>query len=354
LGSGPQGHARPSMFFLTTQAAAELSDLRNGRRTMKAIRVRQFGGPEVLQLEDLPNLRPQRGEVVIRVRAAGVNPVDTYMRSGNYGANNPKLPYTPGSDAAGIVEAIGADVEGISTGDRVFTTDTTSGAYSELVVCKREQVIGLPEQVSFSQGAGVYVPYATAYRGLVQLAQAKPGETLLVHGASGGVGIAALQFARAMGMVVIGTAGSDKGLTLVEREGAHFAINHRVPNYQQHILDLTKGRGVDVILEMLANVNLGNDLRMLAQRGRVVVIGSRGDVQITPRDIMAREATVLGVFHRRAPQPELEAIRAALHAGLSNSTLSPRIAVELPLSAAPEAHQRVMQPGASGKIVLIP
>ena len=321
---------------------------------MKAIRVRQFGGPEVLKLEDVDDPVPQRGEVVVQVRAAGVNPYDTYMRSGNYGANNPSLPYTPGSDAAGVVQSIGSDVQGLSVGDRVFTAGTTSGAYAELALCKREQLHPLPEPVSFSQGAGIYVPYATAYRSLFQLARAKPGEFVLIHGASGGVGLASVQFARAAGLTVIGTAGSDAGLKLVESEGAHFVINHRQTNYQQEILDKTGGRGADVILEMLANVNLGHDLKMLAHRGRIVVIGSRGDAQITPRDIMAREASVMGVFLWRVPPTDAVEIHAALQAGLRNGTLRPRIGLELPLASAAEAHRRIMEPGALGKTILIP
>jgi NADPH2:quinone reductase len=321
---------------------------------VKAIRVHQFGGPEVLKLESLQDPMPRPAEVVVRVRAAGVNPFDTYMRAGTYGANNPSLPYTPGADAAGVIESVGPGVEDFKPGDRVFVAGTLSGAYAELALCGVEQLHRLPERVSFAQGAGIYIPYATAYRALIQLAHAKPGETVLVHGGSGGVGMAAIQFARAAGIAVIATAGSDEGLRMIEREGVQVAVNHRSPDYRQKIVDATKGRGADVILEMLANVNLGHDLKLLAQRGRVVVIGSRGDVQITPRDIMAREATVTGVFLWGLPAPDSAQIRAALQAGLSNGTLLPRIGLELPLASAAEAHRRILEPGAVGKIVLVP
>jgi NADPH2:quinone reductase len=150
--------------------------------------------------------------------------------------------------------------------------------------------------VTFSQGAGVHVPYATAYRALFQLARTKPGETVLVHGASGGVGVAAIQLATAAGIKIIGSAGSIEGLKLIKTEGAQHAVNHSSPDYQKHILDLTNGRGVDVVVEMLANVNLGHDLKMLAPHGRVVVVGSRGSVEINPRDLMTREAAVLGLI----------------------------------------------------------
>jgi len=321
---------------------------------MKAICVREFGSPEVLKLEDVPDPRPpQSGEVLIRVNAAGVNPYDTYMRSGAYGSGNPALPFIPGSDAAGVVESVGADVD-LTVGERVYTTGTISGAYAELALCKRSQVHPLPARVSYAQGAGVYVPYATAYRALFQLARARPGETLLVHGASGGVGLAAVQFARAAGMRVIGTAGSDEGLQLVKNEGAQHAVNHRSADYRKQIVELTNGSGVDVILEMLANVNLAHDLKMLAYRGRIVVVGCRGSVEINPRDIMTREATVFGVFLWRVPEAEASQIHAALQTGLGNGTLRPVVALELHLALAPEAHRQVMESGARGKIVLIP
>jgi NADPH2:quinone reductase len=191
------------------------------------------------------------------------------------------LPYTPGSDAAGVVESAGAGVD-LKAGDRVYTTGTISGAYAELALCKSSQVQLLPTRVNFPQGAGVYFPYATAYRALFQLARAKPGETVLVHGASGGVGVAAIQFAVAAGIKIIGSAGSNEGLKLIKTEGAQHTVNHNSSDYQKQILDLTNGRGVDVIVEMLANVNLGHDFKMLAPRGRVVVVGSRGSVEINP------------------------------------------------------------------------
>lgn len=321
---------------------------------MKAINVSHFGGPEVLALQDVPDPRPPAaGEVLIRVKAAGVNPYDTYMRAGTYGARNPTLPFIPGSDAAGVVESVGQEVD-FKPGDRVYTTGTLTGAYAELTLCDRTQVHALPPRVSYAQGASVYVPYATAYRALFQLARARPGETVLIHGASGGVGLAAIQFAGAAGLRVIGTAGSEEGLQTIQREGAHLAVNHRAADYQQRILDLTKGSGVEVLLEMLANVNLGHDLKLVAKRGRIVVIGSRGNVEINPREIMLREASILGVYLWGVPADEAVEIHAAIQAGLHSQTLRPVIGAEIPLASAPDAHRRVLEPGARGKIVLIP
>src|SRR6266478_1205792 len=243
---------------------------------MKAVVVHQFGGPEVLKLEEVPTPKPDAGQVLVRIRAAGVNPYDTYMRAGTY-AIKPPLPYTPGSDAAGTIEAIGSGVKKVKPGDRVYTAQTVTGAYAEYAVALEDQVHRLPQNVSFEQGAGVWVPYGAAYHALHHFAKARAGETVLVHGASGGVGTASLQIARAIGLTVFGTAGTDKGLELVTGEGAHQAFNHGKDGSHDEIMKATGGRGVDVILEMLANVNLGGDLKMLALRGRVVVIGSRGD-----------------------------------------------------------------------------
>ena len=181
---------------------------------MKAIMVREYGDPEVMKIDETPNPIPGVGQVVVRILGAGVNPADTYSRSGNY-ANKPPLPFTPGTDGAGLIDSVGPGVTLVKPGDRVYLARSLSGTYAEYALALESQVHPLPERISFSQGAGVYVPYATAYRALTQLARARAGETILVHGASGGVGIAALQFANAAGLRVIGTAGSAKGRELV-------------------------------------------------------------------------------------------------------------------------------------------
>lgn len=320
---------------------------------MKAIRVDEFGGPEVMRLVDAPDPQPEAGQVLVRVHAAGVNPVDAYIRAGAY-ARLPPLPYTPGMDGAGVVEAIGEGVARVAPGDRVYLGGTISGAYAELALCDESQAHVLPQNVSFAQGAAVNVPYATAYRALFQRAHALPGEMVLIHGASGGVGVAATQLARAAGMKVIGTGGTEQGRKLVLEQGAHHALDHRTPDYLEQLLDLTGGRGVDVVLEMLANVNLDKDLNVLARNGRVVVIGNRGTVEINPRAAMSRDASIHGMSLLNAPASEFPVIHAALGAGLENGTLRPVVGQEMPLADAPRAHKAVMEPGAYGKIVLIP
>ena len=320
---------------------------------MKAILVRQFGGPEVLKLEEVPTPKPAAGQVLVRIHAAGVNPYDTYMRTGTY-AQKPALPYTPGSDGAGVIESVGEGVKKAKAGDRVYTAKTVTGAYAEYALALEEQVHALPAKISFSQGAGVWVPYGTAYHGLFHSAQARAAETVLVHGASGGVGSAAVQMARGMGLTVFGTAGTQKGLDLVRREGAHQVFAHSKAGYLEEIMKATGGRGVDIILEMLANVNLANDLKLLAVNGRVIVIGNRGEITINPRDLMARRASARG-FTLWAITPSEEAdIHAGLIAGLENGTLRPVVGKELPLAEAARAHKEILEPGAAGKMVLIP
>jgi NADPH2:quinone reductase len=320
---------------------------------MKAIVVREFGDPEVMKLEDTPTPSAGAGQVLVRIRAAGVNPADTYSRSGA-GLTKPLLPYTPGTDGAGTVEAVGPGVTHVKPGERVYTARSLSGTYAEYALAAAAQVYPLPERISFSQGSGLYVPYATAWRALTHFARARAGETLLVHGASGGVGTAAIQTARAMGMTIIGTAGTERGRELALREGAHHVLDHRAKGYQEEIMRLTGGRGLDVILEMLANVNLGADLKLLSPHGRVVVIGSRGEVTINPRDLMGKDAAIYGMLIWNISDEDAISTHAALAAGLENGTLRPVVGLELGLAEAPEAHRKVMEPGAFGKIVLLP
>jgi NADPH:quinone reductase len=318
---------------------------------MKAIRVHKFGGPEVLKFEEVAKPKLSVGEVLVRIHAAGVNPYDTYMRAGTY-AIKPPLPYTPGSDGAGVVEAVGEGVKKVKPGDRVYTAQTITGAYAEYTLAREEQVHLLPEKIDFKQGAGIWVPYGTAYHALYHSAKAHASETVLVHGASGGVGIAALQLARAMGLKVLGTAGTPKGLELAKREGAHHVFDHRKPDYKEEILQATGNRGLDVILEMLANVNLSHDTKLLANNGRVIVIGSRGEVTINPRELMARRASIRALVLPAITPVEEADVHAGLYAGLENGSLRPVVGKEMPLADAARAHKEILEPGAAGKIVL--
>jgi len=320
---------------------------------MKAIRVSEYGGPSVLKLEEVPAPQPGPAQVLVRNHAVGVNPVDTYLRS-NTDNRGPKLPYTPGSDAAGVVEAVGDGVTCVRKGDRVYVGGTVSGAYAELALCGEAQVHALAANASFAQGAAMNVPYATAFHALFHRAHGEAGESVLVHGASGGVGIAAVQLARARGLTVIGTAGTEKGRKMVAEHGAHHVLDHTAPGYLDEVVKLTGGQGVDVILEMLANVNLQKDFGALAMRGRIAVIGNRGSVDFNPRLAMNKNAAIIGVALFHASPAQLAGIHAALVEGLRNGTLRPVIQQELPLGQASRAHEAVMENGHHGKIVLVP
>jgi NADPH2:quinone reductase len=322
---------------------------------MRAIRVTAFGGPEVLTLAEVPDPTPGPGQVRVRIHAAGVNPVEAYIRTGTY-ASKPALPYTPGSDGAGVVDALGEGVRGLAVGDRVYLAGpmgASTGTYAEMVVNAATNVHTLPADLSFAQGAALGVPASTAWRALFQKAGAKAGETLLIHGGSGAVGNAAIQFARAAGLTVIATAGSAKGLALVTALGAHHAIDHSRQDYRDAIKAVAP-RGPDVIVEMLANVNLVTDAELLAPRGRIVIVGSRGALEFTPRLLMGKEATVFGMTLPNMTADEWQAVSAGVQATLAAGALKPIVAREVPLAEAPTAHEAVMAGGAAGKIVLVP
>ncbi len=318
---------------------------------MKSIRIHAFGGPEVLKLEELPDPTPGPGQIVVHAKAIGINPVDTYIRAGKYG---PRLfPFTPGTDAGGVVEKVGGDVKSFKPGDRVYVAGSVSGAYAEKILCEEKHVHPLPEQVSFAQGAAMGVAYATAYRGVVIRGAGKAGETILIHGGSGGVGTAAIQVAKAIGLTVFATAGTDDGLKLVIDQGADRAFNHREKDYLDKITQATGGQGVSLIIELVAHINLDHDLKLLAKFGRVVVIGSRGPIEIDPRQTMMKELDIRGMSLNNASEAELRSIHAGLAAGLANRTLVPVIGKEMPLADAAKAHEAVMKDGAHGKIVLV-
>lgn len=323
---------------------------------MQAILARAFGAPDVLALETLPDPVPGPGQIRVRLHAVGVNPYDTYMRNGGY-AINPPLPYTPGADGAGVVDAVGEGVRDWAPGARVYIGGTAThqayGAYASHVLCTPEQVHALPAHVEFAQGAGVHVPCLTAWRAL-ERGQAQPGDAVFVHGATGGVGLACVQMARARGCRVIASAGTEAGAALAAAEGAHHVVRHDAAGYLDEVTALTDGRGPDVIVEMLANVNLDHDLTVAARDARIVIVGNRGRVEIDPRRTMGKELTVTGIVLWGTPAPELRRAHAAVGAMLEARTLRPVVGETLPLAEAAEAHRRIMAPGHRGKIVLVP
>ncbi|XP_057574868.1 zeta-crystallin-like isoform X2 [Hippopotamus amphibius kiboko] len=294
-----------------------------GQKLMRAIRVFEFGGPEVLKLQsDVAIPIPKDHQVLIKVQGCGINPVDTYIRSGTY-SRKPLLPYTPGLDVAGIIEAVGESVSAFKKGDRVFTTSTISGGYAEYALAAHHTVYALPEKLDFKQGAAIGIPYFTAYRALLHSARVKAGESVLVHGASGGVGIAACQIARAYGLKVWGTAGTEEGQKIVLQNGAHEVFNHKDANY----IDKIK---------------------------KSVVVGSRGPIEINPRDTMAKESSIIGVALYSSTEEEFQQFAAALQAGMEVGWLRPVIGPQYPLEKVAQAHEDIIHSsGATGKMILL-
>ncbi|NP_001038049.1 quinone oxidoreductase isoform X1 [Sus scrofa] len=325
-----------------------------GQRLMRAIRVFKFGGPEVMKLQsDVAIPIPKDNQVLIKVHACGVNPVDTYIRSGTHNMK-PLLPYTPGLDVAGIVEAVGEHVSSFKKGDRVFTVSTLSGGYAEYALAADDTVYMLPEKLDFKQGAAIGIPYFTACLALLHSACVKAGEIVLIHGASGGVGIAACQIARAYGLKVLGTAGTEEGQNIVLQNGAHEVFNHREVNYIDKIKKSVGEKGIDVIIEMLANVNLSNDLNLLSHGGRVIIVGSRGPIEINPRDTMTKGSSIKGVALYSSTKEEFQQLAAALQAGMEVGWLRPVIGPVYPLEKAAQAHEDIIHSrGATGKMILL-
>lgn len=317
---------------------------------MKAIIVSEFGGPEVLKLQETPDPQPQNGQVVVKIGAAGINPVEIYKRAGTPPYNSGPLPYTPGTDGAGEIVGLGEGVSNWKIGDRVYLySPQGSGTYAERCVCDQNEVWALPDGVSFEQGAALGVPYATAHRALFGKAGAKTGEVVFIHGASGGVGTAAIQLANRAGLTVAGSASDEE---FIEKVGAKYTFNHNVEGYLSDALGATCGRGFDIILEMLANENLGADAEVLAPFGRIVVIGNRGPAQINARDWMMKDATVYGMTLFNVAPAQLKEIHADLVDGLQSGQLRPIIGETFDLKNAPQAHESVMNGESHGKIVL--
>ncbi|WP_166422822.1 NADPH:quinone reductase [Paraglaciecola sp. 20A4] len=313
---------------------------------MKTIQAQYHG--DQLQLNQCADLLVSDQEILISVKTAGINPVDTYIVAGANGYTA-TFPHTPGMNAAGEIIALGANVSGFKVGQRVYCSGSITGTCAELVLASPSQVFPLPDALSFEQGACLGTPYATAWRALFIRANCQASETVFIHGASGGVGLAALQLAKAAGCKVFASASSKQGRELLKQQGADLVVNHHDPKHYQV---LQEAGAIDVILEMLANQNLGDDLPLLALGGRVVVIGSRGSVEINPRDLMSKDACIMGMAMAHASPTQLTKIHAALFAGAEAGFVKPVIARRFVLADTAAAHVAVMESGAMGNIVV--
>ncbi|XP_060578400.1 zeta-crystallin-like isoform X2 [Ruditapes philippinarum] len=327
-----------------------------GRQMMRAVRVAQFGGPEVLKVEtNVAIPTPSQSQVLVEVKAAGINPVDTYIRSGTY-AIKPPLPFTPGSDLAGIVKDVGANVTKFKPGDRVYVIKNVSGGYAEFTTVEENMVGHLTSSLSFQQGAGVGIACYTAFRAvcLIGREKVKPGNSILIHGASGAVGLACVQIAVSKGMKVYGTAGTLEGIDLVLKQGATAVFNHREEGYADKIVEATGGVGPDLIIEMLANVNLETDMKIINRKGIIVVVGNRGSIEINPRLAMQKESHVTGMILMNASPEDWVEMHSGISEGLKAGWLVPHICKEYKLDEAPVAHDEVINnTGTLGKRVFV-
>lgn len=322
---------------------------------MKAIQIKKFGSPDVLKIESVEVPIVTAAKILVKIKSAGVNPVDTYIREGAF-LNLPELPFIPGKDAAGIIQEVGEKVKSFQVGQRVFICKRKVekyGTYAEYTLVDEDDLFPLDECLTYDQGAALGIPYFTAYRALVLKGKCSAGDTVLIHGASGAVGLASIQIAKNYGLKVIGTAGTPEGMILVKNTGADFVLCHKEKQYLEKIMEITDNKGVNIILEMLANVNLNNDLDILAPRGRLAIIGSRGSIKIDPRKILGAEIEVVGVALLTSTQEEWKQTSKSILDGIHDGWINPVIDRKYPLENAAEAHKDIIHSkGAKGKLIL--
>jgi NADPH2:quinone reductase len=321
---------------------------------MKAMRAHQLGGPEQLKLEDAPEPQVQAGQVLIRVRAAGINPADLVRLSGRLGT--PPLPYIPGTDVAGEIEKLGAGVRGLQEGQRVFGR-TVTGGYAELACLAAEEAIPLPENLSFEEGAAIPIPFYTAYHAVNNKAQVRPGETVLISAGAGGVGVAAIQLARIAGARVMTTVGSSEKAERVAELGADLVVNYKEQDFVAEAQNFTDKKGLDVIIENVAADNLAKDFLAIGLRGRIVVIGTgtgkAADATFPVFAALMKDVTMLGMslINAGATIPEMARIISRL---FSEGKIKALVSKSYPLGQAAAALRDLLAGRVIGKLVLTP
>jgi NADPH2:quinone reductase len=326
----------------------------------RAVVAERFGPPDVLKLrESVPLRAPGPGQVLVKLYAAGVNPSDTFIRLGPNGPWAatphllPKVPYTPGKDGSGVIEAIGEDVTEFAPGDRCYTTGSITGTFAEYAVCTADTVHQLPSRISFAQGACIGVPCATAHRALFAKCKVSPGDAVFIHGASGAVGLAATALALSQGCFVVGSAGTAAGEEAIVQLGAT-AVNHRSKDYLEAAaaaLPAAKHGLFNAVLEMAAHANLITDLELLGPGGQLAVIGSKPEpVALNPRLLMPKEASVHGVFLPACSAEEKRETHRALYEAMESGGLTPIVGTTFTIADAAKAHLEVSEPSIGGKV----
>lgn len=322
---------------------------------MKAVLCRDWGGPEGLTVEDVAAPQPGPDQVLIEVAAAGVNFADTLMIAGKY-QEKPPFPFSPGLEIAGSVRALGANVSGLAAGQRVMAL-TDWGGYAEAALARAGDVYPIPDSLGWAEAAGFPITYGTAHAALRWHADLQPGEVLLVHGAAGGVGLAAVEIGKAIGATVIATAGGAEKLAVAKTHGADHLIDYRSEDIRERVKELTAGKGADVVFDPVGGDVFDASLRCIAWSGRILVIGfAAGRVPQVPANILlVKNVAVMGVYwgsyRKHAPERLVEEFRELFRwceAGL----LRPHVSHKLALAEAGEAMALLLQRRSTGKVVL--
>lgn len=321
---------------------------------MRTVRYHEHGDADVLQVEEVEQPTPEQDEVLVEMRAASVNPVDTMFRSGEYGAGLTEFPATPGGDGAGVVVEVGDSIERFDAGDRVFASGmghAEGGTFAEYVAFPSVKLAHLPESVSFEAGGAIGNVGATAWTALEDIVGLQPGDRVLIHGGAGGVGHAAVQLAASAGTDVIATAGSEEARERVTELGANAALDYASDSLAEDILAATDGEGVDVVLDHLLDQYVELDLEVLAQGGQIVTIA--GDLSAADGlHLRNKEVTIRGMSlgNRSVRTPILERLAHLMERG----DLTPVVADTYDLEAASQAHRDVLAGGYVGKLVVTP
>jgi NADPH:quinone reductase len=324
---------------------------------MKAVQVDQFGGPEVLALVDVPRPEPGPDEVVLEVRAAAVNRVDILQRSGRY-HTPPPLPFVPGREASGLVEAVGADVKDFHPGDRVVALVGRPGGYAQFMAASARRAFSVPEKVDWPAAASLPIAWLTAWYCLRRVARVQPGETVLVHAAASGVGDAAVQMAKHIGAQVIATAGSDEKVAWAGANGADWGVNYERQDVVAEVARITEDKGVQVVIDAVGGPAFSLSLKAVGRGGRVVALAnvSLEDSVVNTRDFYPKNATIYGLQIANLmeegydPRPDLEELMGLVASG----TLRVHVDRVFPLEEAPAAHAYLEERRNRGKVVLVP
>ncbi len=324
---------------------------------MKAVLCKAYGPPESLVVEDVEPLKPGKGQVVVGVKACGVNFPDTLIIQGKYQVK-PPLPFSPGSEVAGIVKDIGPGVESARVGDRVIVF-TGQGGFAEEVLAEAAQLIPIPDAMDFATAASFVLTYGTSHYALKDRAQLKPGETLLVLGAAGGVGLAAIEIGKVMGAQVIAAASTDEKLEVCKQHGADEVINYATQDLRERIKELTRGEGVDVVYDPVGGNYSEAALRGMAWGGRFLVIGfTAGEIPRIPLNLtLLKGCSIVGVFWgsftARDPKRNQQHLQELLNWFVTGE-IKPLISATYPLERAADALNDMMNRKVKGKVVLVP